>query len=71
MARSPLTVALVASLLLLLLGVQLVDASSFLGRSWNERTAQTSSAPTAAGDQYLIGVGKADITGYVVYFERA
>lgn len=68
MARSHVAVAIVASFLVLLLAAQAVDFTSYLGGPWflrhasTERTSQ-SSAAAAAGDQYLIGVGKADITG--------
>lgn len=65
MARSHVGVAVVAAFLVLLLGFQLIDFSNYLSGPWfvehGESARQSSSA---SGDQYLIGVGKADITGY-------
>ncbi|KAF2095479.1 neutral/alkaline non-lysosomal ceramidase [Rhizodiscina lignyota] len=71
MARSRVAVAIVASFLLLLLAAQFVDFSSSLGGPAFLRHVSNSRTPeetttTAVGDQYLIGVGKADITGPVV-----
>jgi hypothetical protein len=67
MARRHPFVAFALTFCFLLLGAQLVDCKSIFHRSWllgrQQDTSQTSSA--AAGDQYLIGVGKADITGFV------
>ena len=69
MARSHIGVAIVATFLVLLLAAQLVDLTSYLGGPWflrhasTTRTPQETTAAAADGDQYLIGVGKADITG--------
>ncbi|KAF2841988.1 neutral ceramidase precursor [Patellaria atrata CBS 101060] len=69
MARSHLAVALAASTLLLVLLAQLFADRGATGQRlwhWNGARADTGSIQAEDGDQYLIGVGKADITGPVV-----
>jgi len=67
------SVAFIVSILLLASFIFAYGATEFTGRSSKRPAVQPvmgeaewlAHATRAAGDQYLLGVGKADITGYV------